>query len=393
MYILGVNISHEPSMCLLKDGEIVYYCETERLVGEKYHDINHEDVSFETQVEVLSQYTTYIDFVIFTSFGTDPEDVDNMLIRRTITELGEGGVDFNTSLFYKQNHHLYHAANAFYASGWDSAAALIMDGGGAYDPDYRESYTSNLYDDYPFREVETIYNCNYDNPLWEKSWCHYSLLDPIEEKDIFWKKSPNEIYSNSLSCGDLFNRMVSYLEMNSGDAGKVMGLSGHRLATDSFVERMKVARQYEGAKPEFIIDWFMEKEGEMVTVPGIEDAIYSFIEKENLDTSLRVPGHDFYVLASLTHKLQEETFKHTCKLIQKTIDITGQNKIVLSGGYFLNCVNNYKYLKEFPNVEFFVDPIPHDSGTAIGAAKYAWYGISKSKEKHPFKDIYFGPSV
>jgi predicted NodU family carbamoyl transferase len=40
----------------------------------------------------------------------------------------------------------------------------------------------------------------------------------------------------------------------------------------------------------------------------------------------------------------------------------------LSGGYSLNCTNNYKYLDAFPDHQFFVDPIPHDGGTGAGAA-------------------------
>ena len=112
-----------------------------------------------------------------------------------------------------------------------------------------------------------------------------------------------------------------------------------------------------------------------------------------INTEFDNPTLDFYICASLAEKLQNTTFKHTCTLIKKALDLTGKNKIVLSGGYFLNCVNNYKYTVAFPNVEFFVDPIAHDAGTAIGAAKYLWYGISKSKDKIPFKHLYFGPSV
>ena len=41
---------------------------------------------------------------------------------------------------------------------------------------------------------------------------------------------------------------------------------------------------------------------------------------------------------------------------------------MLSGGYSLNCTNNYKYLEKYPDYQFFVDPIPHDGGTATGAA-------------------------
>ena len=42
------------------------------------------------------------------------------------------------------NHHIYHAANAFFASGWDDAAALVLDGGGAYDVEYRKEETHKL---------------------------------------------------------------------------------------------------------------------------------------------------------------------------------------------------------------------------------------------------------
>ena len=34
----------------------------------------------------------------------------------------------------------------------------------------------------------------------------------------------------------------------------------------------------------------------------------------------------------------------------------------------MNCTNNYKYLEAYPDYQFFVDPIPHDGGTAVGAA-------------------------
>ena len=42
----------------------------------------------------------------------------------------------------------------------------------------------------------------------------------------------------------------------------------------------------------------------------------------------------------------------------------------MSGGYFLNCSNNFKYVEKYPDLNFFIDPIPHDAGTAIGAAIY-----------------------
>ena len=38
--------------------------------------------------------------------------------------------------------------------------------------------------------------------------------------------------------------------------------------------------------------------------------------------------------------------------------------------------NNYKYLQAFPDHQFFVDPIPHDGGTAVGCALDYWRDIN-----------------
>lgn len=410
MYILGVNISHEPSACLLKDGEIVYFSEEERLTGIKRPEGEFDEI-FDTfdksgeileicnQVDAIKKYTTWIDYIIFTSYGRDNQEDDPVLIQSFLRGLQNGGISFNTSMFYEENHHIYHAANAFYASGFDDAAALVLDGGGAFDKKYRTEVTSKDYE-YPFREIESIFDCSYEFPFFETKFKHCSLLDTIDEDgddnpgDIFWKRNKNEVYSVTKSCGDLFNLACTVLELGgSNEAGKLMGLSGHRLASDSYKQNYHIQRDYEKEKFLLVCDWFYEKEGVWVTIPNIHSSMENFIDDNNIKYELELPDLDTYICASLAHKLQEETYKHTCRLIQKTIDVTGKNKIVLSGGYFLNCVNNYKYTKAFPEVEFFVDPIAHDAGTAIGAAKYLWYGLSKSKEKFPFDNVYFGPSV
>jgi len=411
MYILGVNISHEPSACLLKDGEIVYFSEEDRLTGIKRpegefdkifdtFDKSGEILEICNQVDAIKKYTTWIDYIIFTSYGRDNQEDDPVLTQSFLRGLQKGGISFNTSMMFADNHHIYHAANAFFASGFDDAAALVLDGGGAYDAEYRKEETQK-HSRFPFREIESIFDCSYDK-LFSTKFKHCSMLDlgheeeyeDFDETKIFWKRSPNEIYSLTKSCGDLFNIACNVLALGgSNEAGKVMGLSGHRLASDSYKQNYHILRNYENDKFIFVCDWFYEKEGVWITIPNIHSAMDNFIDDNDIKTELELPDLDTYLCASLAHKLQEETYKHTCRLIQKTIDVTGKNKIVLSGGYFLNCVNNYKYTKAFPEVEFFVDPIPHDAGTAIGAAKYLWYGMTKSKEKFPFKHVYFGPSV
>ena len=410
MYILGVNISHDPSACLLKDGEMVYYSEDERLTGVKsiegsfdevldeYYESDEIIPSFD-QADAIKTYTNYIDYIIFTSFGRHDINDDHILIKSVIRKLNEKNVKYNTLLFYEDNHHIYHAANAFYASGFDDAAALVMDGGGAYDNQYRKDITSQKYK-FPFREVESIFNCTYDFPSFNIKYKHCSMLDLIgderNEEFIFWKRSPTEIYSRSRSCGDLFSLMAEILDMDESTgtaAGKVMGLAGHRLTSSVIRENFNILRNYERQKEIFVTDSYYSYEDEWITAPNLWPRIDEFARETNLDTSLKGPTFDFYLCASLAHKLQEETFNHTCRLIEKTVQLTRKNKIVLSGGYFMNCVNNYKYTRKFPDIEFFVDPMPHDAGTAIGAAKYLWYGLTKSREKYPFKDVYFGTNI
>jgi len=81
--------------------------------------------------------------------------------------------------------------------------------------------------------------------------------------------------------------------------------------------------------------------------------------------------------ANLAYKIQQETKNHTIKLLEKCFE--HNDKVVLSGGYFQNCVNNYEYIKRFPTKKFYIDPICHDGGTSIGAAKYLWHQVTNDK--------------
>jgi len=72
----------------------------------------------------------------------------------------------------------------------------------------------------------------------------------------------------------------------------------------------------------------------------------------------------------LADYIQSQHFKNLCELVKGCLELSKSKNIILSGGCALNCVNNFKLVKEFPDLNFFVDPIPGDEGTAIGVAKY-----------------------
>jgi predicted NodU family carbamoyl transferase len=86
---------------------------------------------------------------------------------------------------------------------------------------------------------------------------------------------------------------------------------------------------------------------------------------------------------SISQELELNAFEETCKTIQKAIDMNPDCKnILLSGGYALNCTNNYKYLSRFPEHQFYVDPIPHDGGTAFGACIHLEYLMKTGEENN-----------
>ena len=75
-------------------------------------------------------------------------------------------------------------------------------------------------------------------------------------------------------------------------------------------------------------------------------------------------------ILEISDKAQKETLEDVVELIERTKQYSTCKNIILSGGYHLNCSNNFKLVKLYPDFNFFVDPVAHDGGTAIGAAYY-----------------------
>ena len=75
-------------------------------------------------------------------------------------------------------------------------------------------------------------------------------------------------------------------------------------------------------------------------------------------------------IAKMGKHAQEKTLQEAIELIKKAKEYSSCKNIILTGGYHLNCSNNFKLVKSFPELNFFVDPIPYDGGTAVGAALY-----------------------
>ena len=293
-YTLGVNISHDASICLLKDGKIELYLEEERTSRVKRDDFPV------TAFNVLKKYIDgpVDDIAVISAKYVIPQAVE--YIKYSLRKHNLSGPD--TKIYnYEGKHHLCHAANAFYSSGFDEAGCLIMDGSGSITPQGVEIETHFHADGYAFLPVKTV---------------TYNQKDP-----------------GSISIGRAFDLVAKYCGFSvHGSAGKVMGLA-------PYGDARNVPQLFtEGG----------ESDPELITWDSI-----------NLDVKP----------ADLAARIQRDSLAVSIQSIRDLTTYTGCTNVCLSGGYFLNCVNNYEYLAAFPEINFYVDPIAHDGGTSIGAAK------------------------
>tara|TARA_A100001011_G_scaffold394966_1_gene488623 strand:- start:358 stop:2052 length:1695 start_codon:yes stop_codon:yes gene_type:complete len=106
-----------------------------------------------------------------------------------------------------------------------------------------------------------------------------------------------------------------------------------------------------------------------------------------LNISEKVNFNKYANIASSAQLILENTMK---KLIQKAIDISGKSKIVLTGGVALNCKMIHNLSKQNIFEEMIVPPSPGDSGSAIGAANFAFLEKSKTQTLD-LNSIFLGP--
>ena len=160
MYILGVSaFYHDSAACLLKNGEIIAAAQEERFTRNK-HDAGfpHHAILYclkearikATEIDNVVFYEkpfvkferlleTYLAFAPngFTSFAKAmPIWIKNKLFQKNalIKELKstlDEDVNWSKRLLFSE-HHLSHAASAYYPSPFDSAAVLTLDGVGEW---------------------------------------------------------------------------------------------------------------------------------------------------------------------------------------------------------------------------------------------------------------------
>jgi carbamoyltransferase len=358
--ILAVNPGHNGSAALVIDGELVYYTEEERLSRLKY-----DGNPFRAMIDVLVNHR-----------------IDELVIGGTSTsthQLPWTGEDSYAALVRKFNpnvkitnlghlHHLGHAAGAFYNSGFETAVAVIVDGAGSWHQEQidQERAVGGF-------ETETIYHCSYPHEF-------NALYKRYAAGDASYYDNGIQEFDNTVTITKAYEAVTQYLGFGFIEAGKTMGLA-----------------PYGQADPDIPPFFVQNKGNKNLLIPAypagalIDENRFPYLKRFTEPNEWHSePALVRDVDKNLAYHVQKETEEQMYRLIQKAIDMTGENNVVISGGFGLNCVANYKYLKKFPEIKFYIDPIAHDGGTAIGLARYAWYQYSKEIDARPLKSLYLG---
>jgi carbamoyltransferase len=375
--ILGIHPGHNGSSCLLSDGELICYLEEERLSKVKYDHNNGLSVTFLSEEYVIDElvicgyYNTY-------SIKTHDKDVTQIDYKEMGIQLNNVSLIYppflkKTSEHFKiteygQDHHLTHASSAFYNSGFNEAIAIIVDGSGTYkNIKLGEIIATGA-------ETESIWECSYPNKFSLK----YSVFG-----DNIQRRFTNDRFDvgSSVTITKAYEGVNKYLGFDALEGGKTMGLSSYGKPNSKIPSLFKDNRT---SRDIFIPDYPIGSILDTVTNP-------QFQRNRNPKEFHRDFSKVLDIEKDLAWKVQQETQQKVGDLIEKALSLSPLRKIVIAGGYGLNCVANYYYKKRFPNVEFFIDPVSHDGGTSIGGTYLAWRNHSKDSQIRKLKTLYLGP--
>ena len=374
MYILGISaFYHDSAACLLKDGEIIAAAQEERFTRKK-HDAGFPSNAIKyclkeagispSQVDNVVFYEkpfvkferlleTYLAFSPrgFVSFSKAmPVWIKDKLFQKSalIKELNstiDEDVNWRGRLLFSE-HHLSHAASAFYPSPFENAAVLTLDGVG--------EWTTTSLAIGKGRDLKVV-------------------------KEIHFPHSLGLLYS-------AFTYYTGF-RVNSGEY-KVMGLAPYGEPVYADLIREKLITVAEDGSFQLDMSYFAYATGLTMTNKKF-DALFGGPPRTS-ETELTQREMD---LAASVQKVTEDIVLELARDIAKE---TGERNLCLAGGVALNCVANGILLRQkiFDNI--WIQPAAGDAGGALGAALSTWYlhhnkERSASKERDAMKGAYLGP--
>jgi len=391
IWIAGVSRGHNAGVCLLKDGEIVFSIEEERLSRQKY-----DGGPFASLLKIL-EYTNKLDWLVFshtTELNTagkiefTGDNVYTGFARKLGLIENKGNIwDHPQVIDLCRNHHKMHAACAFYRSGWKDAVAVVIDGAGTFFP----MTDKNTKKEFVAYEVESIIDCSYPANF-KTMYKHYGTNEnratAVTQLSSEWIGEIGEtheaVISDRAGITKVYESVTEYCGFSEIEAGKTMGLFPYGKLNHNIPALFDTSGSIPLSNRSFIVPTYPN--GAKVNFNLIQFTADND-EDTNRDVSLLENRRD------LAYACQLQTQEQVLTIIRQATYYTGKKRVVLSGGYGLNCVANYYYLDKLKEdgIELYVEPISNDGGTAMGAALYVWYDKTQDTTIRDCGGVYLGP--
>ena len=370
MYNLGISCYyHDSAAALLKDGHVIAAVEEERFSRKKFDDgypkmaidwcLNECAISPE-QIDsvafydkpilkferLLDNYIAVAPRGMYSFLDTIPKWLHKRLwIKNEIKNHLKG---FNGNIIFSE-HHMSHAAYAFYTSQFDESAILTIDGVGE----------------------------------WSTASFGIAKNNKIQlTNDIRWPHSLGLFYS-------AFTYFLGF-RVNEGEY-KLMGLSSY--GKPKYYDLIK----------ENLID--VKNDGSIhLNMKYFAFTYDKVMTNENFAQLFGIPPRKedqkteqiHYDIGASAQKVLEDVM---LKMVNHIYLKTKMKNLCIGGGVALNGVANYQILKNSPFDNVHIPPSPGDGGSAVGCAQYLYYMHNNKKRiiennysKLIQENVYVGPS-
>lgn len=366
MYGLGINCySHNASASLLKDGELLFSAEEERYDRVKYSqkfpreailaalkhcsvepgEINYITYYFKPHLELTQNLVHALKYfpasleLLSAKGGSELSLLQRQILQMRLGHTCHKKIGTNRPVHYIE-HHLAHAASAFYPSSFDEAAIITWDGRG---------------------ESDTV--------LFAHGQGH--KINKIQSV-----KTPH-------SLGHLYSAITSHLGFTPfHDEWKVMGMSAY--GTDTYLKKFRqlIACDDQG---HFQIDLSYFS----FHFKGVNE--WTNKKFQNEFGSPRAANAEVlqshYDLAFALQKTVEEVGLKLARFVEK---LKVSRYLCMTGGVSLNVLLNKKIIEHTSFQDYFIQPVATDAGTSFGSALYHYHHVLNKTDRHLFTTPYLG---
>ena len=361
--ILGISaFYHDSAAAIIIDGKIIFAAQEERFTRIKHNEdfptnaikeaLKYSNINLKDIDAVVYYEKPFIKFerLIETYLKNSPKGIISFLkaipvwIKQKIflkniifNSLKEIDPEFkNPNKIFFSEHHLSHAASAFYPSPFDEAVVLCLDAVGE----------------------------------WNTTSVFYGKNNSLKKiKEINFPDSIGLLYS-------AFTYFLGF-KVNSGEY-KLMGLAPYGEPKFKDLIYKNIVEVYEDGSFKLNMDFFNYETGLTMTSKKFESLFGKKVRKEN-----ELIDQVYMDIASSIQKVTEEILIKITQSLYKEFKI---DNLCLVGGVALNCVANTKILQSKNNFKnIWIQPASGDAGCSIGAALAFHYihegNIKKNKDQ------------